>query len=64
MKPLLFNALDDLASKEEKTLKVAEQLSKVEDNFGFKVNLDYLLNQEKGLKALLAYSAIWASGFL
>ena len=53
MKPLLLNALDDLAGKEEKTLKVAEQLSKVEGNFGFKVNLDYLLNPEKGLKALL-----------
>lgn len=53
MKPLLLNALDDLAGKEERTLKVAEQLSKVEGNFGFKVNLDYLLNPEKGLKALL-----------
>lgn len=54
MKPLLLIALDDLAGKEEKTLKVAEQLSKVEGNFGFKVNLDYLLNPEKGLKTLLA----------
>ena len=44
MKPFLLNALDDLADKEEKALKVAEQLSKVEGNFGFKVNLDYLLN--------------------
>lgn len=54
MKPLLLNALDDLVGKEKKTLKVAEQLSKVEGNFGFKVNLDYLLNPKKGLKALLA----------
>jgi orotidine-5'-phosphate decarboxylase len=54
MSPLLLVALDDLAGKEEKTLKVAEQLSKVEGIFGFKVNLDYLLNPEKGLKALLA----------
>ncbi len=53
MKPLLLNVLDDLAGKEEETLKVAEQLLKVEGNFGFKVNLDYLLNSEKGLKALL-----------
>jgi len=53
MKPLLLNALDDLAGKEEKTLEVAEQLLKVEGNFGFKVNLDYLLNPGKGLKALL-----------
>ncbi|TSC92928.1 MAG: orotidine-5'-phosphate decarboxylase [Candidatus Berkelbacteria bacterium Licking1014_7] len=53
MKPLLFVALDDLANKEGKTLKVAEQLSGVEGNFGFKINLDYLLNPEKGSKALL-----------
>ena len=50
---LLLGALDDLAGKEEKTLKVAEQLSKIEGNFGFKINLDYLLNPEKGLRALL-----------
>ncbi len=54
MNALLLGALDGLAGKEEKTLKIAEQLSKVEGNFGFKLNLDYLLNPEKGLKALLA----------
>ena len=52
MKPLLFIALDDLSGKEEKTLKIVEQLSKVEGNFGFKINLDYLLNPGKGLKAI------------
>lgn len=54
MKKFLFVALDDLTNRERETVKVAEQLSKVEGNFGFKVNLDYLLNPEKGLKALLA----------
>lgn len=53
MKPLLLIALDDLVSEEEKTLKVAGQLSRVEGNFGFKINLDYLLNQVRGLKAIL-----------
>lgn len=50
MKPFLFVALDGLAKNERETLSVAEQLSGVSGNFGFKVNLDYLLNPEKGLK--------------
>lgn len=54
MSPLLLVALDDLSNKEEKTLKIVEQFSKAKGNFGFKVNLDYLLNLEKGLKNLLA----------
>lgn len=54
MKPFLFVALDDLAGREEKILKITEQLSRVEGDFGFKINLDYLLNPEKGLKALLS----------
>lgn len=48
--PFLFVALDDLAMREELTLKIAEQLSGVEGNFGFKINLDYLLNPERTLK--------------
>ena len=51
MKPFLFVALDDLAKKEKETLGVAEELSHVSGDFGFKVNLDYLLM--KGLKAAL-----------
>lgn len=53
MKPFLFIALDDLAKKEKETLDLVEKLSQVDGNFGFKVNLDYLLNLEKGLRAVL-----------
>lgn len=49
-KPFLFIALDDLYEKEEETLGIAEKLTAVEGNFGFKVNLDYLL--ENGLIGL------------
>ena len=42
--PFLFIALDGLHSREKETLKIAEQLSAVPGPFGFKVNLDYLLN--------------------
>ena len=52
-KPFLFVALDDLAQKEDETLKTAEQLSGIKGDFGFKVNLDYLLNPKKGLEDLL-----------
>jgi len=52
-KPFLFVALDDLANKEEETLQTVEQLAGVKGDFGFKVNLDYLLNFKKGLKDLL-----------
>jgi orotidine-5'-phosphate decarboxylase len=41
--PFLFVALDDLDKKEKETLETAEKLSDIEGNFGFKVNLDYLL---------------------
>lgn len=51
MKPFLFVALDGLAKKEIETLEIAEQLSDIKGNFGFKVNLDYLL--EKGVKDAL-----------
>ncbi|MCK5332780.1 orotidine 5'-phosphate decarboxylase [Candidatus Parcubacteria bacterium] len=43
MKPCLFIALDGLSNNEKETLKIAEKLSNVEGNFGFKINLDYLL---------------------
>jgi len=51
MKPFLFIALDGLVEKEKETLIVAEQLTSVSGNFGFKINLDYLL--KKGFKAAL-----------
>lgn len=47
-KPFLFVALDGLMKKEKETLETAERLSGVEGNFGFKVNLDYLL--DRGLR--------------
>jgi orotidine-5'-phosphate decarboxylase len=53
MKPFLFVALDGLTKKEKETLGLAEQLSHVSGNFGFKINLDYLLNPEKGFRAAL-----------
>jgi len=54
MKPFLFVALDDLDKKENQTLGIAGKFSGIEANFGFKVNLDYLLNPEKGLRTTLA----------
>ena len=45
MKPFLFIALDGLSAKEKETLEIAEQLSKIEGNIGFKLNLDYLLKE-------------------
>lgn len=50
MKPFLFIALDDLDRKESETLEVARQLSsRVDGDFGFKINLDYLLNTKLSL---------------
>lgn len=49
MKPFLWVALDGLADEEEKTLAIARQLSNINANFGFKINLDYLLNPTKSL---------------
>jgi len=51
MKPFLFIALDGLVQREKETLSVVEQLISVSGNFGFKINLDYLL--KKGFKAAL-----------
>jgi len=48
-KPFLFVALDDLTEKEKETLEITERLSNVEGPFGFKVNLDYLL--DRGLQS-------------
>ena len=49
MRPFLFVALDGLTRKEKETLEIANKLSNVNnENFGFKINLDYLLN--KGLE--------------
>ncbi|OIP76029.1 MAG: hypothetical protein AUK06_00660 [Parcubacteria group bacterium CG2_30_36_18] len=44
-RPFLFVALDGLMKKEKETLEIAERLSGVEGNFGFRVNLDYLLDR-------------------
>lgn len=43
MKPFLFVALDGLTKNEEATLSTARRLSDIDGDFGFKVNLDYLL---------------------
>lgn len=48
MKPFLFVALDDLTKQERNILEIAKQLSEVEGDFGFKINLDYLL--KKGIQ--------------
>ena len=48
MKPLLFIALDGLSTKEKETLEIAKQLSEIEGNIGFKLNLDYLLKESTG----------------
>ena len=51
MKPFLFIALDGLAKEEKETLSIAEQLASISGNFGFKINLDYIL--KKGFKNAL-----------
>lgn len=45
MNPLLFIAMDNLNCKEKSTLKTAKSFLDVEGNFGFKINLDYLLTK-------------------
>jgi len=54
MKPFLFIALDDLAGKEKETFAIAKQLSDMPGNFGFKLNLDYLLNRAKSLETIIS----------
>jgi orotidine-5'-phosphate decarboxylase len=44
-KPFLFVALDDLYRKEGQTLEIATKLCEVQEPFGFKINLDYLLRK-------------------
>lgn len=51
MKPLLLIALDDLNRNEKQTLKTAKSFLEIEGNFGFKINLDYLL--AKGITSAL-----------
>lgn len=46
-RPFLFVALD---GTEGQVIKMASTLSRVEGSFGFKINLDYLLHPNKGLK--------------
>lgn len=52
--PFLFVALDDLGEKEKEMLEIAERLIAVDGPFGFKANLDYLLNPRIGLKTALS----------
>jgi len=52
-KPFLFVALDDLDKKEKETLEIVERLVAVDGPFGFKINLDYLLNPMLSTKTLL-----------
>ncbi|MFH1049011.1 MAG: orotidine 5'-phosphate decarboxylase [Patescibacteria group bacterium] len=54
MNPFLFVALDDLAGKEKETFAIAKQLSDMPGNFGFKLNLDYLLNRTKSLETIIS----------
>jgi orotidine-5'-phosphate decarboxylase len=51
--PFLFVALDDLDKKEKETLDIAERLVAVDGPFGFKINLDYLLNPILSTKTVL-----------
>ena len=54
-KPIVFVALDGLATERAKTLKTAEDLCKAEGgDYGFKVNLDALVDVEMGLREILA----------
>jgi len=55
VKTLIFIALDGLSTEEERTLRLAELLSRsTEARIGFKVNLDYLLAPGKTLEDKLA----------
>lgn len=48
-KPYLWIALDGLAAAEERTIDLAHQLHReVEGNYGFKINLDYVLRRGIG----------------
>ena len=49
-RPFLFVALD---GTEGHIIKMASTLSRVEGDFGFKVNLDYLLHLNKGLETTI-----------
>lgn len=53
MKSLLFIALDGLAEKETETLSIARELAMVDGYFGFKFNLDYMLNVHRNLKEII-----------
>lgn len=46
MSPFLFVALDDMVDTENITLEIAETLAQESGDFGFKVNLDFLLEEE------------------
>jgi len=45
VKPFLWIALDALTRREEETLKLAGSLAIITGDFGFKINLDYLLKR-------------------
>lgn len=50
MKPILYVALDGLATNEAKTIEIVEKLLATNEHFGLKLNLDYLINSKKNLK--------------
>ena len=59
--PLLLVALDGLAVNEEETFNIADRfLMHVKgEDFGFKVNLDYVLHPEKGLRETIGNITNW-----
>ena len=55
--PFLWVALDGLNKKEQETLTLAQALAEVKGDFGFKINLDYLLlrNIERAVATISAF---------
>lgn len=54
--PFLWIALDGLSLAEKKTIAIVEELDKVEGNFGFKVNQDWIVAGNLGRVAGLSAS--------
>lgn len=58
--PLFLVALDGLADNEEETFNIADRfLLHIEEHFGFKVNLDYLLSPNKDLRTKIGNIQNW-----
>jgi len=45
IQPFVFVALDGLISKEHETMEIAHRLCEIQEPFGFKINLDWLLKK-------------------